>query len=268
MKVCLLGGNGYLGPWVVEELEAHGDYELRITDLTLPSKSPHETMQVDISDIDQVRRAAEGCDVIVNCSVLRPHRKLAWDVNTLGTYNALRAAVDLGHSRFINTGPHFAVTGKPYHTYDFGIVEEVPAHSGTDLYALSKAAGQEICRLFAEQHPIHVLCMLFLNFRPAHPDDPRWAKLWEQIRRRRRLGRRRFRGPRDLIPFAITFPDAARAIRCALEADTHKLPSRNEIFFATADLPRGKYSNAKARRLLGFQPQDTLEVYYRESLKT
>ena len=43
MKVCLLGGNGYLGPWVVSELETRG-YELRITDIEPPKQSPHETI--------------------------------------------------------------------------------------------------------------------------------------------------------------------------------------------------------------------------------
>ena len=61
MKVLLLGGNGHLGPHVVNELR--GDYELRITDI-VPIDSEYETMQVDISDLDQVRRAAEGTDAI------------------------------------------------------------------------------------------------------------------------------------------------------------------------------------------------------------
>jgi hypothetical protein len=89
--------------------------------------------------------------------------------------------------------------------------------------------------------------MLFLNFRAADPNDPR-----------------RGRRGHDLIPFSVTFPDAARAIRCALETDLALLPTRNEAFFVTTDLPHGKYSNAKARRLLGFEPQDKLEAYYRD----
>jgi nucleoside-diphosphate-sugar epimerase len=248
MKVCLLGGNGFLGPWVVEELERDGSYDLRITDLEVPANSAHETMRVDVSDINQVRRAATGCDVIVNCSVLRPHRQAAWDVNTIGAFNAMQVAVDLGHERVINTGPHFTVTGEPYHTYDFGIVEEVPAHAGTNLYALSKSTGQEICRIFAERYPIHVLCLLFLNFRAADPSDSRY-------------------GRHELNPFSVTFPDAARAIRCALETGIGRLPSRNEVFFIAADLPHGKYPNDKARRLLDWKPQDSLEAFYRRSLQ-
>lgn len=245
MKVLLLGGHGYLGPHVVEALEGH--YDLRITDIK-PIDSPHETMQVDIAAADQVRRAAEGTDAIVNCSVLRNDRKLAFDVNTLGTYNAMRAAVELGHRRFINTGPHFTIVGSSYTAYDFDIREEAPPHSGLNLYAFSKSAGQEICRVFTQQYPIHVICMLYISFRPPEPE----------------LGRE----GHGINSFAVTFRDAAQAIKLALEADLEKMPSRNEVFFVTADLPHGQYSNAKARRLLGFAPQDTLEKYWRKPSMT
>ena len=116
MKVLLLGGNGFLGPHVVKQLQ--DTYELRITDI-VPIDSPHETMQVDVSDLDQVRRATEGTDVTINCSVLRHDRKIAFDVSTTGTYNGIRAAVENGHTRFVNTGPHFTQAGPSYEHYDF-----------------------------------------------------------------------------------------------------------------------------------------------------
>ena len=173
MKVLILGGDGMLGPWVVEALEGH--CALRVTDVSAID-TPHESMVVDVADFDQVMAAAEGMDAIVNCSVLRSDGKIAFDVNTLGTYNAVRAAVEHGMSRFINTGPHFTVAGSVYYDFDYGISEEVPAHPGTGLYALTKATGQEVCRLFSENHPIHILCLLFLNFKPPAPEPE--ARSW------------------------------------------------------------------------------------------
>jgi hypothetical protein len=38
------------------------------------------------------------------------------------------------------------------------------------------------------------------------------------------------------------------------------LRSPFEGFLILADLPHGKYSNEKAKRLLGWQPRDTLEA--------
>ena len=40
------------------------------------------------------------------------------------------------------------------------------------------------------------------------------------------------------------------------------LPSRNEIFFCTTDLPHSRYPNAKTKRLLGWEPQEKLTKYY------
>ena len=62
----------------------------------------------------------EGTDAVVNLSVMRLDRKLAFDVNTKGVYNAILAAVAAKHDRFINTGPHFTVVGTLYDDYDFG----------------------------------------------------------------------------------------------------------------------------------------------------
>eukprot|EP01048_Picozoa_sp_COSAG05_P023088 COSAG05_NODE_4860_length_1345_cov_1.891653_1_plen_133_part_00 len=46
---------------------------------------------------------------------------------------------------------------------------------------------------------------------------------------------------------AVTYADAGRAVRCAIEVSLQRLPSRCEIFFISADLPHG------ARSLLGLQ---------------
>ena len=102
MKVLILGSNGYLGPHVVKALEPH--YELRLTDIK-PIQTKHESVRVDISCLDEVMRAAENMDAIINCSVLRDDRQLAFDVSTRGCYNTMHAAAKHGIRRIINTGP-------------------------------------------------------------------------------------------------------------------------------------------------------------------
>ena len=64
----------------------------------------------------------------------------------------------------------------------------------------------------------------------------------------------------------ITFPDAARAIKAALEVEPSSLPTNYEAFFVNADGPHGRYPNAKAKRLLGWEPQDDLTGYYVRAL--
>ena len=101
MRVLLLGANGYMGPHLIKVLEK--SYQLRITDI-MPIKSEHETMVVDVTDLGQVMEATEGMDAIINCSVLRHDRKLAFDVSARGTYNIMRSAVDRNIQRIIQTG--------------------------------------------------------------------------------------------------------------------------------------------------------------------
>ena len=42
-------------------------------------------------------------------------------MNTIGTYNAIASAVENGHRRFINTGPHFTSIGWLYEDFDFDV---------------------------------------------------------------------------------------------------------------------------------------------------
>ena len=91
MKVLILGGAGMLGPYVVPAL--HEKYDLRVTDIKpLAIDFRGEFRQVDVANAEQVMDAAAGMDAIVNLSVLRQDRQLAFDVSTLGCYNMAFAA--------------------------------------------------------------------------------------------------------------------------------------------------------------------------------
>ena len=240
MNVLILGSTGNLGPHVVKALEA--EHLLRLADIAAPEESDHEFVIVDISDLDQVVSAAEGMDAIVNLSVLRHDRRLAFDVSARGAYNMMAAAVEHGIPRVINTGPHFTITGPSYERFDHRIGPDVPAQPGTNLYALTKSLGHEICRVFSEGFEIHVINLLFYMFR--EPDDPADGQ--------------------HFTPFTVSWPDAARAFDHALSIDLASLDSRCEVFFVFADIPHDKFSNEKAKRVLGWQPKDRLSQFWKK----
>ena len=242
MKVLILGATGILGPHIVKVLE--GRYQLRLTDDNDVSDSRHEYRKVDVSSLEEVVAAAEGMDAIINLSVLRHDRKLAFDVSTRGCYNTMVAAVKHGIRRVINTGPHFTIAGPTYEDFDSQINPDVPPHPGTNLYALTKSLGQEICRVFTENHDLYVVSLLFYSFREL--DDMSSVG-------------------QDFTPFSVTWEDAAEAFRRSLEIDLEKLPSRCEVFYILADLPHQKFTNEKAKRILGWQPKDQLEQFWRKS---
>ena len=103
--------------------------------------------------------------------------------------------------------------------------------------------GQEICRVFTENHDLYVLTLLFYNFRYPNEQDG--------------LGE-------DFTPFSVTWGDAGEAVRLALAAPTESLPSRCEPFFIFADLPHQKFTNEKAKRILGWHPTNNLEEFWRK----
>ena len=242
MKVLLLGANGYLGPHVVKALES--SHELLLTDIKPPaSPTNHEFRPVDITNLDQVMEAAEGRDAIINLAVLRNHRKIAFDVNSLGCYNMMQAAVKHGIRRVINTGPHFTVAGSAYEGFDFRLTPDAPPQSGVNLYAHSKSLGQEICRIFTEHHDIWVQDYLFFIFRDASELKPGST------------------GP----PFVVSWSDAGEAFGLGLEIDLARLPSKCEVFFILGDLPQGKFLSERAKRILGFRPKDDLSVLWRRT---
>ena len=235
MKVLILGGAGMLGPYVVPLLAPH--YQLRVTDIIAPTFDfDGEFWEVDASQPEQVLAAAEGMDAIINLSVLRHHRQLAFDVNTLGCYNMMQAAVTHGIRRIINTGPHFTVTGASYELFDFDLSPDIPPQPGTILYALTKSLGQEICRVFTTQYDLFVQTYLFCSFRDPEDLHPE----------------------RDAHPFSVSWQNSAEIFRLGLEIEPAQLPSRCEIFYVLADAPHGQFRNDKAQHILGFQPRDDI----------
>jgi len=246
VNVLIIGANGYLGPHVVKALAPH--HHLRITDIRPPSPQAkaglagHEFMDVDVTSLEQVVQAAKGMDAILNLSVVRTHPVQAFRVNTLGCWQVMRAAAEHKIRRVINTGPHFTVAGPGYEGFDHGIAPDVPPHPGTGLYPLSKSLGQEICRAFTLAHDIWVQEYLFYSFREA-------AEL------NRGVGG---------VPFVVSWADAAQVFRLGLEIDLARLPSRCEVFFILADSPQGKFLNDKAKRILGFAPEEDVSVLWRK----
>jgi len=179
-------------------------------------------------------------DAIVNCTVVRPNPVEAFRVNTIGAYNVMRAAAALGIRRVVHTGPQQVTLPYPAgYWYDFDLADDVPSRPGANLYILTKFLGQEICRIFAEEHELEVPTLLFSSFvNPATPAPE----------------------PLGAFPFSVSWEDAAQAMRLALRAPSFPRPF--EVFHILADLPHGKYSNDKAKRLLKWQPRDRLEAHW------
>jgi uronate dehydrogenase len=205
---------------------------------------PHEARVADVTDPAQVLDAVEGMDAIVNLTAMRNHPVEAFRVNVLGPYNLMRAAVARGIGRVVLSGPAQVTMGGPAgYTYDTDeLSADVPARPGTEPYHLSKLLGQHIGRIFAQEHGIEAPCLLIgplLN--PSLDERPPNA-------------------PHGAYPFSVAWADAGEAVHRALHAAP--LPRPFEPFFVVGDMPHGRFSNEKTKRLLGWEPRDRLERHW------
>ena len=113
--------------------------------------------------------------------------------------------------------------------------DDAPFRAGANLYFHTKYLGMEICRVFAQNHGLEVAALLFSQFvNPAQAQGERAR----------------------LSPAGVSWDDAARAVRRAVELP--HLPAPFQVLRIIGDLPHGKFSNARARRVLDWAPRDSL----------
>jgi nucleoside-diphosphate-sugar epimerase len=248
-NVVIFGAGGPVAAVLAQELLS--SYTLRLTDilpiaqiaaegqpqshgapLPVPLAAPHECRVVDVRDPEAVMAACEGMDAIINCSVMRFDPAEAFRVNTLGAYNVMRAAVAHGIRRVVHTGPQQVDTQEPAcYNRDYDVPGDAPSRPGTQLYFHTKFLGQEICRVYAAHYDLEVPVLLYALFRNEATDN-------------------------GTYPFSISWQDAARSLRRALEV--RSLPSPYEVMNIVSDIPYGRYSNQRAKTLLDWEPRDLM----------
>jgi nucleoside-diphosphate-sugar epimerase len=257
-KVCVFGAGGSVGVCVYEALRA--DYQLRLTDIATVEQiiarpgggaapcwksapaSPHEWRTCDVTDYAQVEAALDGCDAAINLVVNRNDLDTAFQINVVGTYNIMKAAVARQLKRVIHTGVWTRVNGyEGDYRYEYRLTDDVPLRAGTMLYPHTKSLGVDIVNSFAREAGLDVMTFLLSRLRPHDQYDGRDDDV--------------------LISFSVAFADLGEAYRLGLRAPV--LPQPNERFFICAPLPLNKYLTEKAERLLGWKPRHTFDQFYR-----
>lgn len=115
MRVCVTGGCGYIGSWMVPFLLADG-HKVNVIDiqwfgdgyLSKPGDNPNlRVMQGDIRDIAAVRKAMKGCEVVIHLACVSNDHSCQLDeaLSTSINYDAFEPMVlvakELGVRRFI-----------------------------------------------------------------------------------------------------------------------------------------------------------------------
>lgn len=108
MRVCVIGGSGFLGSHVADKLSAAGHKVLIYDRNPSPWLRPGQTMLVgDLDSFENLHQSLEGCDVVYNFAALsdlndaldKPVETVK--INVLGNVHALEACRRQGVKRFV-----------------------------------------------------------------------------------------------------------------------------------------------------------------------
>jgi nucleoside-diphosphate-sugar epimerase len=197
----------------------------------------------DIADLAAILPAFEGVDSVVHLAAAADVDSTWEEVlasNIIGTRNVFEAARLAGVAQVVFASSNHVVgmyeqDGKPeiYRAdIDKPLVDEGPAPRPDSLYGVSKGFGELIGRYYVERHGLRVVCLRigWVWDRDEPPTNHAQAEaIW------------------------LSHRDCAQLVRRALEADQVDWA----VVYGISNNPRGFWSLDGARRILGYEPQDS-----------
>ena len=178
MKVLVTGGGGFIGSNLVEALLRRGD-DVRVIDNFATGRREnlaeaeawaaegggrYELFEGDIRDPEIVRRAVEGCDVVLHQAAIPSVARSVADpltshgVNVDGTLNLLLAARDLGVKRFV-----MASSSSLYGESPTLPKVETMCPDPISPYGLDKLAAETYGRLFHRLYDLGTVALRYFN---------------------------------------------------------------------------------------------------------
>ena len=234
--VLITGAAGLIGTGLRENFK--GRYRLRLSDVRTPEglRADEEFMEVDIRDLDAVRRAVEGVDAVVHLGGIASED--TWeairDVNIEGTYHVFESMRRSGVKRAVYASSVHAVGFYPRSRRIDADVTVLP----DSRYGVSKAFGEAAGALYANKYGLEVMAVRIGNAYPE-PIDERRLSIWTS-----------HRDLAQLIGIGIDHPDLGF-----------------EIVYGVSGNTRSWWDNANAERL-GYRPEDNAEAWAEKIMTT
>ena len=184
MRTLVVGGAGFIGSHLVDKLLAD-NFEVIIYDNFSAGRRENlenvadkvEIIEGDIRDFDKFKEASKGSDYVLHqaaaTSVPRSLKEpeLFFDVNLKGTYNVLEASRLNKVKRVV-----FASSSSVYGDNQELPLKEEKTGNRLSPYAVSKYAGEDLCRFFWKTHGLETVCLRYFNvFGPRQNPDSQYA---------------------------------------------------------------------------------------------
>ncbi len=174
-KVLVIGGAGFIGSFVVEELLKHRVREVVIYDNFTRGKRENiadsledERCKVfpyggDVRDLDILDKAFEGVDYVFHIAAMwllhcKDFPRTAFEVNIAGTFNVLEACVKHNVKKLIYSSSA-SVYGD---AVEVPMTEDHPFNN-TNFYGATKISGESMCTAFNDRYGLEVIGLRYMN---------------------------------------------------------------------------------------------------------
>ncbi len=286
LRILITGAGGNLGRALAPLLVEQG-HTPRLMDFR-PLETPHEFVQGDVRNADDVRRASEGVDAIVHAAALHGIHLSKWSpqdfwaVNVTGTFNVFEAAREQAIQRLVlcSTMGVYGDSARPKEDAWNVVTEDLPCLPG-DVYGMSKLLCEDMGRTYGRRWGVTTVALRLGMFVPE-PNLERYGfrLLFGGVDDRdvaqavvRALTHEPENGGFDAfnvmadVPFT---PADARALKADPAAVLERyFPGCTDLFQARALKPaellwgRTLWSVEKGKRLLGYQPRYNFNGFLR-----
>lgn len=169
MKIAITGGSGGIGRALIEMALGQG-YSVVNVDRVPPPENTAASgvpfVQAEISDYEALEQAFRGCDALIHLAAIpapgsHPDH-VVHNNNVVGSYNALRAAAEVGILRVCQASSVNAI-GHSYSRaprYDYFPIDELHPTYNEDPYSLSKWICEQQADSFVRRYENMVIASL------------------------------------------------------------------------------------------------------------
>ena len=269
MKIAVTGGSGGIGR-AITELGLERGHQIVSIDRVAPAEPCDGVTYIlaDVSDYDALVAGFAGCDAMIHMAAI-PHpvkepNHIVHNNNVVGSYNALRAAVENNIKRICQASSVNAI-GQAYSRvprYDYFPIDEDHPNYAEDPYALSKWICEQQGDAFARRY--EGISIASLRFHWVLPDRAYAAERYTQVDwkpEKHLWAYTRRDAAADACLLAVQTDLKGHEVFYIVAADTaNPIPSAELAakHFPTVPIkgnPQGRWSfmtSAKAERLLGW----------------
>ena len=172
-RVLVIGGAGFLGSHIVDQLLATDAREIVVLDNFVRGTRPNLADAVEdnrvqivdgsILDRDLLQRLMIGTDYVFHLAALWLYEcvhqpRSALEVNIVGTFNVVEAAQQAGVKKVV-----YSSSASVYGDAAFTPMTEDHPFNNRTMYGATKIAGEQFFRAFHEQHGLNYTGLRYMN---------------------------------------------------------------------------------------------------------